>query len=171
MPTWCKQLATLQKDSGTRCTPGFETSSSQVARIQGSWVHNPGEFVPLPKHLNTGNLTTTRHACTGPITVPRKNTHATKLFLILRTAQERPFTDSSAAPLNSCYHRIIGWKRPLRLSSPTNHPTPPCPLNHILKCHIYTFFKHLQGWGLHHLHGQPVPMSDHSFSRGTFPKI
>jgi len=31
------------------------------------------------------------------------------------------------------------------------------------------FFEHLQGWGLHHLPGQPVPMSDHSFSKEIFP--
>ena len=33
-------------------------------------------------------------------------------------------------------------------------PTPPFLLNHVLKCPIYTFFKPLQGWGLHHLPGQ-----------------
>ena len=55
-------------------------------------------------------------------------------------------------------HWIIGWKRPLRSSSPTIGPTPPCLLNHIPKCHIYTFFKHLQGWWLNHLPGQPVPI-------------
>ena len=54
--------------------------------------------------------------------------------------------------------RITGWKRPLRSPSPTIRPTPPCLLNHIPKCHIHTFFEHLQGWGLHHLPGQPVPM-------------
>ena len=47
-------------------------------------------------------------------------------------------------------HRIIGWKRPPRSSSPTIHPTTPCLLIHIPKCHIYTFFKHLQGWRLNH---------------------
>ena len=36
-----------------------------------------------------------------------------------------------------------GWKRPLRSSSPTANPTPPCLLNHVLKCHIYTVFEHL----------------------------
>ena len=71
----------------------------------------------------------------------------------------------------ACHHRIIGWKRPLRWSSPTIHPTPPCLLNHIPNCHIYTFFEHLQGWGLHHIPGQPVPMSDHSFSKQIFPNI
>jgi len=68
-------------------------------------------------------------------------------------------------------HRIIGWKRPLRSSSPTIHPTPPCLLNRIPKCHIYMFFEHLQGWGLHRLPGQPVPMPDHSFSEEFFPNI
>jgi len=32
-----------------------------------------------------------------------------------------------------------GWKRPLRSSSPTVNPTPPCLLNHVLKCHSYKF--------------------------------
>jgi len=68
-------------------------------------------------------------------------------------------------------HRITGWKRPLRPQSPTIHPTPPCLTNHILKCHIYIFFEHLQGWWLNHFPGQPVPMSDHSFSKEIFPKI
>ena len=47
-------------------------------------------------------------------------------------------------------------------------PTLPCLLNHILKCHIYTFFEHLQCWRLHHLPGQPVPMSDHPFGKEIF---
>ena len=68
-------------------------------------------------------------------------------------------------------HRIIGWKRPLRSSGPTIHPTPPCLLNHVPNCHIYTFSKHFQGWGLHHLPRMPIPMSDHSFSKGIFPNI
>jgi len=33
------------------------------------------------------------------------------------------------------------------------------------------FFEHLQGWGLNHLPGQPVPMPDHSFSEEIFPNI
>ena len=63
------------------------------------------------------------------------------------------------------FHRIIGWKRPLRSSSPTIHPKTPCLPNHILKCHIYTFFKRLQGWWLGHLPGRPVPISDHFYSK------
>jgi len=63
-------------------------------------------------------------------------------------------------------HRIIGWKRPLRPSSPTIHPTPPCLLNHIPQCHIYTVFEPLQGWGLHHRPGQPGPMKGRTWVSG-----
>ena len=69
-------------------------------------------------------------------------------------------------------HRIIGWKRPLRSSSPAVTPTPPCLLNHVSKCHIYTVFEPLQGWsGLHHCPGQPGPTPDHSFCEEMFPYI
>jgi len=64
-----------------------------------------------------------------------------------------------------------GWKRPLRSSSPTIHPAPPCLLNHVPRCHIHTVFEPLQRWGLHHLPGQPGPTSDRSFSEKTFPNI
>ncbi|KAK4817863.1 hypothetical protein QYF61_001532 [Mycteria americana] len=37
-------------------------------------------------------------------------------------------------------------EKTLRSSSPTVNPTPPCLLNHVPKCHIYTFFELLQGW-------------------------
>ncbi|KAK4813607.1 LOW QUALITY PROTEIN: hypothetical protein QYF61_011953, partial [Mycteria americana] len=37
-------------------------------------------------------------------------------------------------------------------------PSP--PLTHVPKHHIYRSFKHLQGWGLNHFPGQPVPMLD-----------
>jgi len=33
------------------------------------------------------------------------------------------------------------------------------------------FFEHLQGWGLHHFPGQPVPMPDHSSRKEIFPNI
>ena len=33
------------------------------------------------------------------------------------------------------------------------------------------FFERLQGWGLHHLPGQPVLMPDHSFTKEIFPNI
>ena len=33
------------------------------------------------------------------------------------------------------------------------------------------FFKHLQGWGLHHFPAQPVPRPDLSFSKEIFPNI
>jgi len=53
----------------------------------------------------------------------------------------------------------------------SRHPTPPCLLNHVPKCHIYTFFEPLQGWGLHHCPGQPGPMPDRSCSEDIFPDI
>jgi len=65
----------------------------------------------------------------------------------------------------------IVWKRPLRSSSQTISPTPPCLLNHIPKCQVHTLFEHLQGWGLNHLPVQPIPMSDRSFSNEIFPNI
>jgi len=68
-------------------------------------------------------------------------------------------------------HRIIAWKRRLRSSTPTFNPTPPCLLNQIPKCRIYTSFEHLQGWGLHHFPGKPVSMSDHSFSKEIITNI
>ena len=67
------------------------------------------------------------------------------------------------------HHRIIGWKRPLRSSSSTIHPTPPCLLNHVPKCHIHTVFGPLQGWGLPHRPEQPVPVPDRSLRAETFP--
>jgi len=33
------------------------------------------------------------------------------------------------------------------------------------------FFEPLQGWGLHHLPGQPGPVPDHFFSEEIFPDI
>ena len=51
----------------------------------------------------------------------------------------------------------------------TQHP--PCLLNHVLKCHSYTVFEPLQGWGLHHCPGQPGPRPDHSFRTEIFPNI
>ena len=64
-----------------------------------------------------------------------------------------------------------GWKRPLRSSSPAVKPSPPCLLNHVLRCHIYRFFERLQGWWLHHLPRKPVPKSDLSFSKEIFPNM
>jgi len=83
-------------------------------------------------------------------------------------AEEKGWFCGAAAQKN---HRIIDWKRPLRSSSPTIHPTPPCLLNHVPRCHIYTFFKPLQGWSLPHCLGQPGPMSDHSSRKEIFPNI
>ncbi|KAK4810562.1 hypothetical protein QYF61_004525 [Mycteria americana] len=75
-------------------------------------------------------------------------------------------------------HRItesqnrIGWKRPLRSSSPTvNLTLPRRPLHHVPKHLIQTSFKYLQGWRLNHFPGQPVPMLENPFSEEKFPNI
>ncbi|KAK4827199.1 hypothetical protein QYF61_015227, partial [Mycteria americana] len=75
-------------------------------------------------------------------------------------------------------HRItesqnhIGWKRPLRSSSPTiNLTLPKPPLHHVSKHLIQTSFKYLQGWRLNHFPGQPVPMLDNPLGEEKFPNI
>ncbi|KAK4815585.1 hypothetical protein QYF61_004800 [Mycteria americana] len=64
----------------------------------------------------------------------------------------------------------LGWKRPLRSSSPTiNLTLPRPPLNRVPKHHIYVSFKYLQGWRLNHFPGQPGPMLDNPSSEDIFP--
>ncbi|KAK4825179.1 hypothetical protein QYF61_024659 [Mycteria americana] len=66
----------------------------------------------------------------------------------------------------------IGWKRPLRSSSPTiNLTLPRPPLHHVSKHLIQTSFKYLQGWRLNHFPGQPVPMLDNPLGEEKFPNI
>jgi len=43
------------------------------------------------------------------------------------------------------------------------------PTDHVPQCHNHVALEHLQGWWLHHLHGQPVSMPHHSF--WVFPNI
>ena len=45
------------------------------------------------------------------------------------------------------------------------------PTAHVPQCHIHTALEHLQGWWLHHLPGQPVPLPHHSYWEETFPNI
>ncbi|KAK4825306.1 LOW QUALITY PROTEIN: hypothetical protein QYF61_026657 [Mycteria americana] len=83
---------------------------------------------------------------------------------------QRQRTAESSSDLES--QNRIGWKRPLRSSSPTVNLTPPRPpLHHVPKHLIQTSFKYLQGWRLNHFPGQPVPMLDNPFSEVTFPNI
>ncbi|KAK4831331.1 LOW QUALITY PROTEIN: hypothetical protein QYF61_016820, partial [Mycteria americana] len=83
-------------------------------------------------------------------------------------------------PYNQLWHLVritesqdrIGWKRPLRSSSPTlNLTLPSPPLHHVPEHLIQTSVKYLQGWRLHHFPGQPVPMLDNPFSEVKFPNI
>ena len=67
-------------------------------------------------------------------------------------------------------HRIL---ESLRLEKTSNviqfnhQPITPCPLTTSLSATS----KHAQGWWLHHLPGQPVPMPHHSFGEEFFPNI
>jgi len=84
-----------------------------------------------------------------------------------RDAQSLGAAQSSGRSQN-----YFGWKRPLRSSSSSiNLTLPTPPLNHVPKCHIYTSFKYLQGWGLNHFPWQPVPMLDNPFCEEIFPHI
>ncbi|KAK4817239.1 hypothetical protein QYF61_005261 [Mycteria americana] len=66
----------------------------------------------------------------------------------------------------------IGWKRPLRSSSPTvNLTLPSPPLYHVPKHLIQSSFKYLQGWQLNHFPGQPVPVLDNPLGEVKFPNI
>ncbi|KAK4815135.1 hypothetical protein QYF61_017576 [Mycteria americana] len=106
-----------------------------------------------------------------------------ELLLVLRRQQGRYLR----CPYQRCariqyflwnIHRItesqnhIGWKRPLRSSSPTiNLTLPKPPLHHVSKHLIQTSFKYLQGWRLNHFPGQPVPMLDNPLGEEKFPNI
>jgi len=59
--------------------------------------------------------------------------------IVLHTAPEAPlviYKKGFAALTHAGNHRIVGWKRPLRSSSPTVNPTPPCLLHHIPKDYL-----------------------------------
>ena len=45
----------------------------------------------------------------------------------------------------------LRWEKTSKIN-----PTPPCLLNHVLECHIYIYFEHLQGWGLRRFPGESV---------------
>ncbi|NXP80557.1 TT39C protein, partial [Ramphastos sulfuratus] len=63
----------------------------------------------------------------------------------------------------------FGWQSSQRSPSPTSNPTPPWPPNPGPKGHGH--LQHLQGWGLHHLPGQPLPIPDHSGTKDIFPPL
>jgi len=57
----------------------------------------------------------------------------------------------------------------LRLEKTSKNKSP--QHHHVPKYHIYRGFEPLQGWGFHHIPGQPGPTPDHSFSQEIFPNI
>lgn len=96
--------------------------------------------------------------------VPRGPCPGTAPGIGIGNTEPQPRAAGSSSLLYSQNSRNqLGWKRFLRLWSPACGPTPPCQLDHGTKCHIQSFPCHLQERRLHHLPGQPVPMSDHPF--------
>ncbi|KAK4830892.1 hypothetical protein QYF61_013821 [Mycteria americana] len=94
--------------------------------------------------------------------------HAIVSLLWLPTSASRL---KHSEPTRKSQNRI-GWKRPLRSSSPTvNLTLPRPPLHHVPKQLIQTSFKYLQGWRLNHFPGQPVPMPDNPLGEEKFPNI
>ncbi|KAK4825514.1 hypothetical protein QYF61_000027, partial [Mycteria americana] len=128
---------------------------------------------------------------TTPLDAPRARTtpqfHHLQIYRLIKIAYVRMNINTST---NDCDPHValgqlwepptllaesqnhIGWKRPLRSSSPTiNLTLPRPPLHHVPKHLIQTPFKYLQGWRLNPFPGQPVPMLDNPFSEEKFPNI
>jgi len=55
----------------------------------------------------------------------------------------------------------------------SNHPptTNISPLNHVPQYNIWMFLEYLQGWWLHHLPGQLIPVPDHLYGEESFPNV
>jgi len=103
------------------------------------------------------------------IVLASQTLHNSQLKLVSVGREGAPFLSVLASYLKSLNHQ--GCKRVLRSSCPAINSSPPCPLIHIHKFHIYTFLERLQGWWLHHLPGQPVPILHHSLWEYIFPNI
>ena len=54
----------------------------------------------------------------------------------------------------------------------TNYPNSNNPpLNHVPEHHIQTVFKHIQGWWINHIRGEPIPVLNNPFCKEVFPDI
>ena len=74
------------------------------------------------------------------------------------------------------YHRFIEWPG-LKRTTGIIEFQPPCyvhgrqPLDEAAQSHIQPGLEGLQGWGIHNLHGQPVPVCHHLLSEKLLPNI
>jgi len=66
---------------------------------------------------------------------------------------------------------LLRLEKNSKITKSTHQPTPPMPTDHVPQCLISTVPAHLEGWWLHHLPGQPVPMHHHSSWEEMFPNI
>lgn len=60
-------------------------------------------------------------------------------------------------------HRIIKLRKATNITYFNHQPRLMTALDHITQCNIYSFLENLCGWWLHHLIGQPIPVSHHPF--------
>jgi len=66
---------------------------------------------------------------------------------------------------------LLQLKKTTRIIWSSHWSTTTMPTKHVPQCHICPLVEHLQGWWLHHLTGQPVPVHYHSSSEEIFPNI
>lgn len=57
-------------------------------------------------------------------------------------------------------HMGSDWKRPLRSRSPSCAQSPRCHSDQGAECHVQSRLEPLRGWGLQHLPGIPIPVSE-----------
>ncbi|KAK4828379.1 hypothetical protein QYF61_026117, partial [Mycteria americana] len=152
----------LPRDSVNQSPQQAKVCPPEVQLEQALCAHFP--LAQQPSRI-TGLFFTMPSSPVWDLTGSEHSSHIMRL--VANEPYHRPF-----------HHRItesqnrIGWKRPLRSSSPTiNLTLPGPPLHHVPKHLIQTSFKYLQGWRLNHFPGQPVPMLDNPFSEEKFPNI
>ncbi|KAK4813411.1 hypothetical protein QYF61_004748, partial [Mycteria americana] len=145
------QLAVHQDSQSCFPAPNMDSSESNspACPCPSEWQHNHPVYQLLPSFVLSVNLL---------------GVHSVPAFMLLMKVL------NNIGPRKSQNH--IGWKRPLRSSSPTiNLILPKPPLHHVHKHLIQTSFKYLQGWRLNHFPGQPVPMLDNPLGEEKFPNI
>jgi len=82
--------------------------------------------------------------------------------------KEQGVRSSRITIIESQNHRLEKMSKITKSNHPPNTTMPTKPYPEVPHLHV---FINLQGWRLHQLLGQPVPMPDHSFCEEIFPNI
>ncbi|KAK4814679.1 hypothetical protein QYF61_025505 [Mycteria americana] len=123
-------------------------------------------FCPTPPVADTG----TYRISTTPSLFPQPPPHAGAAASLV--TQGTPLTTAlpSHAKTNSYLEQEAeSFRLEKTFKIVINLALPSPPLNHVPKHLSQTAFKYLQGWGLNHFPGQPVPVLDNPFSEVKFP--